>query len=302
MSDRFYFSVRDLKTCWFSTLRDLGFRTTLSLHNPLPYGSLAEDDLSLELDLFDTDGSVICEPIDLGMLAPDARCDVNIDDILQNIGHRDDVVGALRMIPNSLSVEKEIETNRETLAEWTACCDEFVGYTHVGSGVKSGVLYQSPPMNDSRLSSTNTIIIQSPKLVIDANNDSHLLLFCPTSNRNFMSNATLRIAILNRSGSVVARSQIVVPARGRRRVSISKILQDVGELDSYLDNGGFGMLVGLASGAVLTPLSLIVSTGGGLAIDHTLPPPYYAPWWGGSDRKRASQSLIKKFFPEAAGS
>jgi hypothetical protein len=56
------------------------------------------------------------------------------------------------------------------------------------------------------------------------------------------------------------------------------------------------MMVGLAENGNIVPLSITIDSSGGMAIDHTLPPPYYVPWWGGEARKVATHELIQRFF------
>jgi len=297
MTEQKLFSRREVKNAWFTTLSDLGFKTSVSLHNPLPVGRFSSDDFEVELDLFDSDGSTTLSSLVLARLASGDRITIDVSELLQHCKLAGDFVGAIRMVPQSLIGESQVALSRNDLIEWTSICDEFVGYTHIESGVVSGVHYQSPPMNDERLPSTRTMIVQSPKVVIGQHVDSHLLVFSPSTDPTFCSRIWFHIAVLNRTGDVMGRRSILIPARGRCRVSISEILRDADSYDDFVKLGGLGMVVGLAVGGVLSPLSLVHDDRGGLAVDHTLPPPYYVPWWGGEARKSASKMLIETLFP-----
>lgn len=300
--DNFLFPSRMIKTCWFTTLHDLRYRTTVSIQSPSRVRCAIESSLHLSLSIFDVDGSEIFSGLSLGELKPGDRFSLDVDEVLKKELVEGDVVGALHMTPHKYANVEMCDVSSQEIEMWTSACDEFIGYYHVASGVSSGVHYQSPPMNDSRFRSSGTMIIQSPKVVVSDRVDSHLLIFSPSSDPDFTSTILLQVAVLDTAGEVVARGKVSVPARGRRRLSISSLLDNAEVLDSFKKSGGFGMLVGLTTGGVVTPLSLVHDIRGGLAVDHTLPPPYYVPWWGGEVRRNVTEKLISDLFPQDSNS
>lgn len=303
MTDRrIPFATNMVKVCWFTTLRDLGYRTHLAVQSPLRLPSGYADSLNLTLDLFDNEGSRLLAGSSLGILNPGCRAVIQIDDQLESLQFDGDAVGVLHMTPSRLLESDCREISLEEINLWTAACDEFVGYTHTVSGIASGVHYQSPPMNDSRIRSSQSVIIQSPKVVVNEWVDSHLLVFSPSSDPDFDATVGLAVATLLPNGDAVARLRVDIPARGRRKISVSELLESNGALDRFRSAGGCGMLVGLTTGGVVTPLSLVHDSRGGLAVDHTLPPPYYVPWWGGDVRKRSSRALVDRIFPPRSDS
>ena len=73
-----------IKTCWFATLRDIGYSTELSVTNPLPCQGIPAQSLKLQLRLFKNASPVAENPISIGTLAPGARINIDIEQILNN--------------------------------------------------------------------------------------------------------------------------------------------------------------------------------------------------------------------------
>jgi hypothetical protein len=295
--DLLNFPSEMVKTCWFSTLRQLGYATDISLHNPLPVGNIAAQSLQLSVRFFAPGIDGFAPATQLGVLSPGSRRNIDIEKILQGLDIQGDVVGVIHMTPDDLETADEIQISLAQLHQWTSISDEFVGYRHMESGLKSGVHYQSGHMNDSRIASSRTIIMQSPKIVVSERVDTHLLVFAPSSDHHNCSKISIHLVILDIDGCEAARMSTRIGIRQREVISVKKMLSDANNLDSFIAKGGFGMMVGLAENGNIVPLSLAVDISGGMAIDHTLPPPYYVPWWGGDARKSATQNLIARFFP-----
>lgn len=298
MLDLTNFPREMVKTCWFSTLRQLGYATEISLHNPLPAGNITAQSLQLSVRFFAPGIDGFGPALQLGNLRAGSRRNIDIEEILEGLDIHGDVVGVIHMAPEEPFAADETKISLSQLHQWTSISDEFVGYRHVKTGLKSGVHYQSGHMNDSRISSSGTIIMQSPKIVVSERVDTHLLLFAPSSDHSNCSKVSVHLVILDTSGGEVARMSTEIGMRERGIISVKKMLADANNLESFISNGGYGMLVGLAENGNIVPLSLAIDISGGLAIDHTLPPPYYVPWWGGEARKNATQNLIARFFPD----
>ncbi len=294
------FETNMLKTCWFTTLAALGYRTHVGLHNPLPHGALPEDDLCVSLSLFTTDGAEVLRSMNLGILKPGERRNLGIDDLAFGIEDgSQDFVGTIHLVPSRLSNNDTLSISMDDLGRWMSMSDEFVGYTHKQTRLQSGVHYQTPPMNDDRFRSSRTTIMQSPKVVVNESTDTLILVVAPSSSADFSRDIPFHLVILDCSGNPVARSSVVVPARGRRMVSIRSVLEDAGMLGCFIERSGFGMAVGLAVEGALLPLTITATSSGGLAVDHTLPPPYYMPGWDGNPRRIATDYLIKMLFPSS---
>ena len=302
MAQLIRFHSEMVKTCWFATLRDLGYATNVSIANQLPKDGLPAQSLILSLQLFDSNGAVLKEQISLGELAAGHRKNIDLEEILVRLSISSDVVGVIHQTPATIAPTEEISIALEDIYRWIAISDDFIGYTNIATGLKSGLHYQSGPMNDDRISSSKSIIMQSPKIVISDRVDTQLLIFTPSSYNEAKKNIPFHLAILDADGNQIAQTSMVLALRQRALISIKEMLTESGKLDEFISKGGFGMLVGLALNGNIVPLSLATDKTGGLAIDHTLPPPYYISKWNLEERKRTTNVLVKKFFPQVVDS
>ena len=209
---------------------------------------------------------------------------------------QNDVVGVIHQTPSRMALSNEVSISREDLYRWISISDEFVGYRNIRSGLKSGLHYQSGPMNDARISSSRSIIMQSPKIVVSDRLDTQLLVFTPSSDKHNESVIPFHLVILDIDGFPVAETSVTLGMRQRALISVKQVLTEAGSLNQFIAKGGFGMMVGLAMNGNVIPLSLATDISGGLAIDHTLPPPYYVYRWNSEERKRTTHELVRKFF------
>lgn len=292
------FPANMLKTCWFSTLRELNYSTTISLNNPRRQSQVDNESLLLSLDLFTTDGEVVLQGVPIGELKVGTRLHIDIEQLLRQHQIDTEIVGLLHQTPMSLVDTEFVPFDLRSISKWTYFTDEFVGYRHNQSGLQSGVHYQSPPMNDRRIPSSSTTIMQSPKVVISSTVDSLLLCLAPSSDSQFSNKIDFHLAVLDEDGQIHGRTKVSIPPRGRALISVKELLKQSQSLDQFLELGGFGMVVGLATNGALIPLALAMDERGGLAIDHSLPPSYYIPWWGGEPRKQAAKKLVSRIFPD----
>ena len=134
--------------------------------------------------------------------------------------------------------------------------------------------------------------MQSPKLLVDDHTDTHLLLLNVSTSPDYHGEINFELAMVAADGGVVARDTIRIPPYGFRRVSTRTLLRDSGGFDRFVSLGGAGMAVGFSGKGSVVPLSVTRDDRSkGLACDHTLPPMYYLPWWGGEARKAANERI-----------
>jgi hypothetical protein len=298
MLESMQFPSNMLKVSWFSTLRNLGYATSISINNAMNGTFHRSQTLHLSLDLFSTDGDLLATSIEVGQLVRGQRRQVNIEQILTELGIQTDVVGVLHQTPDEFLELPQILFDLSTISSWTYASDEFIGYEHISSGLRSGVHYQSPPMNDSRIPSSTTTIMQSPKVIVSDRIDSWLLCIAPSSDQAFKKEIMFHLAVLDTAGVIHGRKSVTIRARGRALISVKDILVENNSLDDYLKQGGYGMIIGLSTNGTLIPLAIALDKDGGLAVDHSLPPSYYIPWWGGDSRRNAALHLAARIFPE----
>jgi hypothetical protein len=282
------FSAKMLNVCWFGTLRELGFKTHLSIHNPLPKLDLTCQSLFLTLTLYSKDGLLLSQDLDLGELRPKERRVIQVDEILSKVGIHNDVTGVLHKTPSEFRGLDVIQVPLREIQQWTSVTDDFVGYTHIGSQVNSGVQYQSPPMNDARLPSSSTTLMHSSKVYVDDNSDTLLMLLTPSSSNLNMPKINFKLRLIETETMFEHSFSLVLDGRARRLFSLKEHFMGLGR-NCKIDPIREGLLIGVSTNGSVAPFTLLSDSRGGLAIDHTLPPVYYAPWWNTDSRKRTSQ-------------
>jgi hypothetical protein len=214
-----------------------------------------------------------------------------------------DVMGIFHMVPERYAGQKAVDIDLGTIFEYVGVSDEYIEYFSKQHAVAAGLAYQSTPMNDARMGGTRTTLMQSPKLLVDEETDTVLLLLNVSTSPDYDQEITFRLALLASDGTRVANHVITIPAYGFRQVSLRQVLRDNAAFDRFVDLGGCGMVVGFSPKGSVVPLSVTRNDrSGGLACDHTLPPVYYLPWWGGDVRRAANERIQAMLFSEPAAS
>ena len=139
--------------------------------------------------------------------------------------------------------------------------------------------------------------MQSPKLLVDDQHDTHLLLLNISTSPAYDLEISFDLAFMAADGRRLTRHNVRIPPFGFRRVSSRAVLREAGDFDEFVSLGGHGMVVGFSDRGSVVPLSVTRNDlSGGLACDHTLPPMYYLPWWGGEIRKAANLRVRELLF------
>ena len=288
------FQANMLNVCWFTTLRELNFFTSICVHNPLPKYDFKHQSMLLSLTLFSKDGHPLIHDLDLGELTPGDRRVLHIDDILLINNIKNDVVGVLHKTPSEYRELCNISIPLQQIQQWTSVTDDFVGYTHADSLVKSGVQYQSRPMNDNRLPSSASTLMHSSKIRVDKDSDTLLLLLTPSSSSSILEDIDFNLKLIDTKNVTNYHISLCLKGRGRELFSLKQFLKSKGR-DCDIHPLEEGLIIGVSTSGSVAPFTLLLTQNGGLAIDHTLPPIYYAPWWEAASRKRSIEYFSNKF-------
>ncbi len=292
------FDPRDLKMCHVATLADLGYRTTVTVANGFTGGRVPRDDVDVSLEVRDPDGGAIFAR-DLMSIVPGecAVVDLSRELDLQGVETSCDVLATIRLGPARYRGVDAIDVSAAEVIGHVSVSDEYVEYSSERWNVASGLAYQSHPVNDSRFGGTRSTLMQSPKVLVDDDLDTHLLLLNVSTEPGYDRSLAFDLALLAADGVRLATVEILVPPNGFRRLSMRDLLRSEGALERFVDLGGFGMAVGSSVSGTIVPISVTRSDRSkGLACDHTLPPIYYLPWWGGEIKKAANTRLRAVLF------
>jgi hypothetical protein len=295
------FDPRYIKMCYFATLGELGYKTRVSLANGLKADSPLVDDLHVSFEAFTTEGRRLGSVDPFEIIPPGGFTMVEVEDhvgpgrAIESNG--EDVLGIFHLTPGKFVGKPTIDIDLSEIFARISVSDEYIEYHSDAWSVAAGLAYQSIPMNDPRFGGTRSTLMQSPKLLVDAETDTNLILLNISSFQGYDQEIAFELAFIAANGERLANHPIKVRPFGFTRVSSRDVLREAGVLDRFIELGGNGMVVGFSDKGSVVPLSITRNDRSkGLACDHTLPPMYYLPWWGGAVRKAANQRVRELLF------
>lgn len=292
------FDPRDLKMCHVATLAGLGYRTTVTVANGFTGGGVPRDHVDVSLEIRSPEGDAIFA-MDLTSIVPGdyAVVDISRELDLHGVDSSCDVLATIRLRPTRYRGVDAIDISAAEVIDHVSVSDEYVEYSNERWNVAGGLAYQSLPVNDSRFGGTRSTLMQSPKVLVDDDLDTHLLLLNVSTEPGYDRSLAFDLALLAADGVRLAAIELLVPPNGFRRLSMRDLLRSEGAFEHFVDLGGFGMAVGSSVLGTIVPISVTRSDRSkGLACDHTLPPNYYLPWWGGEIKKAANSRLRAVLF------
>ena len=292
------FDPRFFRPCIFPVLRRLGYGTAVTVNNGVVDGPSATE-MKLSFTAFDESGRKLGTISDVGTLAPGDIVKIDTRPLCEALDVPSDqnALGVLHVVPTDYVGRSAIDADTAELMAHVRVSDDFIEFRQEPRGVITGVAYQTGPLNDPRISSTRTTVTQAPKVIVSGGVDTLFTLLNVSTSFDYHDEVTMDFWILGPTGDRVARSHVTVPAWTFRQVSVTSVLEEAGELDSFRGCGGMGMFLGYAKDGTLVPLSMTRNTSsGGIACDHTLPPVFYLTTWGGQKRLEANARLERELF------
>lgn len=294
------------RPCIFPVLRDLGYGVRPTINNGVGPGNPMATDMVISFSLFDTDGTRLGTTGPIAELAPGEIMKLDLDELLQRDGvagtiqegSGGDQLGVLHVVPRAHADEERATVSAREMFAHVLASDDFIEYYQRDGDVITGVAYQTGPKNDGRLGSTQTTVVQAPKVIVSEPVDTLFSLMNISTHFDYDRPVSLDFWILRPDGSRVTRSSIEVPPWSFRLLSTTRVLEEAGVLEEFREQGGMGMLLGYAKEGTLVPISLTRNkVSGAIACDHTLPPVFYVTTWGGEARMKANARLEEEFFP-----
>jgi hypothetical protein len=293
-----YFDPAFFRPCVFPILRELGYGTSVSMNNGL-VDSPFSTQMNVSLSVFNNEGMLIktlekIMSLDVGEIAKiDTRDYLNELDGIDS----ENMLGVFHLTPVKWAGESSVIVSARELVSHVSAGDDFIEFRQEPKGVITGVAYQVGQQNDLRFSSTRRTLVQAPKVIVRKNLDTLLALMNVSTRFSYSEKATFDYVLVDPLGNVIAQSSISIPAWTYRLISMHDLLESAGLKESFIAEGGLGMLIGSSEDAGLIPISLTRNLeSGAIACDHSLPPVYYLSTWGGKARIKAHNSLVEKFF------
>jgi hypothetical protein len=294
------FDPRFFRPCIFPVLGRFGYGTRVTLNNGVGQESELATPMTVSFSAFDESGSLSGTIDRVTELSPGQITKLNIDELLERrIGAPLDrnLLCVFHVVPSSLVGIATEDVRVAELMAHIGASDDFIEFHQRPAGVVTGVAYQTGPMNDARLSSTRTTVVQAPKVIVSEPVDTLFALMNISTSFDYDNPVQIDFWVLGPEGDQVARSSMEVPGWSYRLVSVTEVLEEAGRLEEFRARGGVGMFLGYAKNGSLVPLSLTRNkVTNAIACDHTLPPPYYVSTWGGEARLRGNERLEQTLF------
>lgn len=288
------------RPCTFPILGDLGYGTSITINNAL-VGSKFSTNLDVSITFLSEEGKILGVTENLGSLAPGEVRKIDTRDLIKElkIPVKGNMLGVAHLVPERFRGQKKVTVDRGELMAHVSSSDDFIEFRQEPKGVITGVAYQMGPQNDSNFNKTRTTLLQAPKAIVTPTVDTLFALMNASTSFDYTDTAHMEYWLVDRNGVKVAHGEVEVPAWTVRFVSVRQLLIDNGLLDSFIADGGLGMVLGLCRDAGLVPISMTRNlVSGGIACDHTLPPMYYFTTWGGQKRIDTNTALHDTFFAE----
>jgi len=289
------------RPCVFPILGDLGYGTSITFNNAL-VGSTFSTNLDVSITFLDENGTVLGVADNLGSLAPGEVRKLDTRDLVKELGitPKGNMLGVVHLVPERFRGQKLVDVDRGALMAHVSSSDDFIEFRQEPKGIITGVAYQMGPQNDSRFNKTRTTLLQAPKAIVSDTVDTLFALMNVSTTFDYHDTATMEFWLLDPTGTKVARGSVDVPPWTVRFISVRELLIDNGLLESFIAEGGLGMVLGLCRNAGLVPVSMTRNlVSGAIACDHTLPPMYYFTTWGGQKRIDTNTALHEAFFQDA---
>ncbi|WP_223694417.1 hypothetical protein [Leifsonia poae] len=290
------------RPCIFPILGELGYGTSITINNAL-VGSPFSTNLDVSISFLSDAGERLGVAENIMTLQPGEVRKIDTRDIIKElqIPVAGNTLGVAHLVPERFRGQGLVTVDRAELMAHVSASDDFIEFRQEPRGVITGVAYQMGPQNDSRFNKTRTTLLQAPKAIVSPTVDTLFALINASTTFDYTGSAHMEYWLVDPSGKKIAKGVIEVPAWGFRFISVRQLLVDNGLLDSFIAQGGLGMVLGLSRDAGLVPLSMTRNlVSGGIACDHTLPPIYYFTTWGGQKRIETNEILHRTFFETAA--
>jgi hypothetical protein len=286
------------RPCIFPILGELGYGTAITFNNALE-GSKFSTPFDVSVTFLSEEGKVLGVSDSLGSIAPGEVRKVDTRDLLKELGitPKGNMLGVAHLVPERFRGMTKVDVQRGELMAHVSSSDDFIEFRQEPKGVITGVAYQMGPQNDSRFNKTRTTLLQAPKAIVSDTVDTLFAVMNVSTTFDYHDTAVMEYWLLDPTGAKIALGRTEVPPWTVRFISVRQLLIDNGLLDSFIAQGGLGMILGLCRNAGLVPVSMTRNlVSGAIACDHTLPPMYYFTTWGGQKRLDTNAELHRVFF------
>lgn len=280
------FRLDAVHTFQVRTLKKLGFETRVGLNNMSHLKPEFATDYRVDLSVYGPTGQFE------GKKEGIARVECGRTCLIDGKAVAPDAEGILvfhlmpeRLLP--LAKNGKVNIGRDELYHLFVAQGQYVEY-YRGDGFASGVLYQSGAFNYDKFSKERSTILQAPKVFVSKDIKTYLSLTHTSFTEGYDTVARVKCALVDAQGNVAARwVEEIRPFEA----ALIDFRDKVGVKGSDIEFYGF---YGVCENASLISLTFHHNPAAAtLAVEHSLPPMYYAANLTGPMRARTLSAFAR---------
>jgi hypothetical protein len=259
-----------------STARHLGFRTRITLHNK------SGVDVVAGLLVRDQDGERLVRVPGVAELASGSAKFFEVDELLRSVGleppEGEESVLNFHLIPKAhLDADGPVEIEKAEVFRILTAQDHYLEHYDPKTGFASGVLYQTPHVNDPLFFPKSSFLMQAPKVFLSEHRNTVAQVLFYSSDPDFSGTGDLHFGLRGGGGNLVVTWTETLPAHGVRFVDMKEVLARHGlDWKKVVDRHGFLFLEAASADHGFIPIMFNLNrTMHTFDMEHSLPPLYY---------------------------
>ena len=288
------FMIKAINTFHVRTLTSIGFNTRVVLNNASDQLGDIKTEFRVDISVFSKDGKEVQYIENIAILPPASS--LPIDCCQWQLDSSEDNVLIFHMIPMSMLKKSNAQDNTDIdfkdLISYANSTDHYVEY-YLESGYSAGVLYQCAPYNYSKFNKGGSTLVQAPKIYLDNKIDTFLSLFYTSPVEENLPPAKIKFIITSEDGLIVDKWEETIDINTTKLISFQDKLKNNANLSFKKDSNQFTLLA-LSEKSIVVPLIINQNKEKkSIAIEHSLPPQYYAKNLKGKIRRNIISDLVE---------
>lgn len=190
-----------------------------------------------------------------------------------------------------------VEIEKSEVFRLLTAQDHYVEHYDPDTLFSSGVLYQTPPLNDRLLGAGSSFIMQAPKVFLTPERNTVFQVLYHTSDPEFATQGTMLCRLRRGDGTpLLAWSETATP-HGMHYIDVKEVLQRHGlDWAKVVGAHGFLFFEACAPDVSFIPLTININeVRRTFDLEHSLPPIYYGSDYGGARKKQAIATMVASF-------
>ena len=284
-----------------ATARKWKLDTRVSLNNK------TGEDLFVNARVRNQGGGFLRSAQDIGRIQAGAAGNFDLQSLAHSLGvvasplDQEELVFVFSLVPERFRREKGlVEIDPKEVFRLNGCQDHYIEHYDPETGLASGVLYQVPPMNDSRFSPHGSLLMQAPKVLLGDWENTFFRLYFFSSQPHLNREALLRCVLRNEQGVPLLSWEEPIHSHGLLDLDIKETIRSRGlKLDRAIGVTTFLYFQAFCPDASMICLTFLFrDSDRTFCLEHSLPPVYYDPEIRGNRKNAIIRHLMETWPPE----